>query len=122
MSASLEPSAGQMTAAIASSMPARLRSSTLVMSPLTKYTPSPAGFFSMSWITTTLVVNSSPSSSATSSRAVEFQPQTTMWSRNPAAPMPMPSLSRYSIRKPTSAPVMAATMPTPNRTSNQLVT
>ena len=36
MSASLEPSPGQTTAAIASSMPARLRSWASVMSPLTK--------------------------------------------------------------------------------------
>jgi hypothetical protein len=36
MSASLEPSAGQTTAAWASSMPARLRSWAVVMSPLTK--------------------------------------------------------------------------------------
>ena len=54
MSASLEASAGQITAAIASSMPARLRSSEFVTSPLTKYTPAPPGFLSASWISTIL--------------------------------------------------------------------
>ena len=48
-----------------------------VMSPLTKYTPSPAGLRSESWSTTTLVVYSSPRSSLLRSRAVVFQPQTT---------------------------------------------
>ena len=56
MSASLLPSAGQTTAAIASSIPARVRTAEVVMSPLTKYTPSPAGFLSLSWMTTILWV------------------------------------------------------------------
>ena len=93
MSASLDPSAGQITAAIASSMPA---GEILDLRDVTAdEVDAVAGRILLElWMTTILVVYSSEASSLMSSLAVEFQPQTTMWSRNPAAPMPMPSLSR----------------------------
>jgi hypothetical protein len=69
-----------------------------------------------------LVVYSSVLSSVIRSRAVEFQPQTTMWSRYPDAPMPWPSLRMKSMTKPTSAAVMTPTIATPKRTSSQLMT
>ena len=53
------------------------------------------------------------------SRAVEFQPHTTMWSLNPDAPKPWPSLSRKSMTIATRAPVIMPSMATPNRMSNQ---
>ena len=51
------------------------------VSPATKYTPLPAGFFSASCTSTIFVAYSSPLSSAIRSRAVLFHPQTMMWSR-----------------------------------------
>ena len=81
MSASSVRSVGKTIAELASRIPQRSRSSVFVMSPRTKYTPSPAGLRSASWSSTTFVVYSSPLSSSIRSRAVAFQPQTTMWSR-----------------------------------------
>ena len=82
----------------------------------------PAGFLSLSWMTTIRCSYSSPLSSAIRSRAVEFHPHTTMWSRYPAAPMPCPSLRMKSITKPTRAPVIEATIATPKSTSSHEMT
>src|SRR3954468_61633 len=56
------------------------------------------------------------------SRAVAFQPQTTMWSRYPDPPNPWPSLSRKSMTSATSAPVIVPMIATPNRLKNQPTT
>ena len=118
MSASLVPAAGK-TMALAASADARAPQVGLGGDVAADEVDAVAGRVALAVVQhDDLGWYSSVFSSSIRSRAVLFQPQTTMWSRNPAAPMPWPSLRRKSMTNPTTAPVMAATRATPKKASS----